>query len=373
MLAITSKNSYSDVYVTKFVNFNAETLEDAKSIFLDYKKNKIILNDSFDDNTWIITNEAETKTLDFTFSEVIFYSQKKEPNNRDLGEYNNFISAIKIYFIYALEYTTIKSVQAFLSFIKKVVLNTKYFNNQYTENMFDKININAPNFLLMLIELIDFLPFGGDEKIQDYCKNFYYEINERIQTEKHGKSLQQRQLAEFQSYFYFDKLLNQFWDYVATDFEKLMYYPIYIWWKITNILPLRPTELIVTPYDCIRPGENNTYFLTIRRTDLKGAKKRIKHKVSEDYTPYEYQISEEIANIILDYKKRVDKYNKSKSKFLFSREAYYHLLGSYGKSAEKRSLNEEFTLNHLRTILSRFYINIIQNKFGIRLYSNFAD
>jgi hypothetical protein len=369
MLAVTKKTD-TDIYITKFVELNPETVNEAEQIFLTYKQENTILNDSFHDNTWFITNEAKTATLSFSFSETLFKAQKNEPYNREMGSYQVFVDAVKVYFIHALGYTSLEGLQQLLASLKKAIQRTGYFSPVLSESLYNTPEFSS-NFYLMLIEFTDFILFDDIDEFQEICEDLYSKSNEEVRTAKHGQPRQQRQLAEFQSFFYLGKLLNQFWQFEATDDDKLFYYPVYLWWKITGVLPLRPTEFIVTPSNCLRPNEEGEYFLTIRRTHLKGkgntkkTKGMVSHKVDLDYDLYEYPVSFDIAQDIIDYQERVKVFGKTK--FLFSKKAYSALHGKYKGVSEKNGYSEVLTLVNIRNILSNFY-NLLQKKFGLTLY-----
>lgn len=370
MLAITNKTPDSKVYITKFIEYDKQAIEDAKLLFQQYKDEEIIKNNSYDEHSWIITNETITIEVGFEFSETLFYSEKKQ-NKRQLGSYVDFVNAVKIYIVHTLNHTSLLVIQRFISNLKNVLKQTKYFNPNFSDDLLKKVKFNSANYLLMLIELTNFFPLDDIELFQEQCRIAYDELSETINTNKLGEK-QQRQLAEFQSFFLFDKLINQFWNYMANDEEKLSYFPVYLWWSITNILPLRPTELMVTPFNCIRKDDSDEYFLTIRRTNLKGHKKGkskgiVTHKVDFDYTLYEYPVSKDIADLISDYQRRVEKFEE-KRKFLFSKKAYQESLGIYKEMSKLRSRSSEFTLKNLRVVMARFYKNIIEDKFGIKLY-----
>lgn len=367
MLAVTSKTANADIYITKFIDFNTDAVKDAEKVFYNYKQENVILNNSFYDSTWLLTNEVKTFIFDFSLPETLFRSQKKQPNNRELCSLQDFVNAVKVYFLYALGHTTLQILQQFLAALKKVIQHTGYFNPFLSDWLLSGVKFPS-NFYTMLTELTNFIPFYDIDEFQEACSNAYYEVTEEVRTNKQGQPRNQRQLAEFQSYFYFDKLLNQFWDFMATNEEKLLYYPVYIWWRISNIIPLRPTELIVTPFDCIRTNDEGEYFLTVRRTKLKGRTKRkskgtVTHKVESDYVLYEYPVSPDIAQVIIDYKGRVKPYGETK--FLFSKQAYY---ANHRQTAEESANTDVFTIRNIRKILTDFYKNVLQSKFGLNLY-----
>ena len=112
-----------------------------------------------------------------------------------------------------------------------------------------------------------------------------------------------RDLAGLSDYLRFDRELDAFWK-SSTDDEKLRWSLIRFWWKLTCILPLRPTELLVTPWDCVRQSDGQ-YFLTIRRTKLKKRKGSLGYRVVTDYSTSSYEVPSDLAEEVLWYKAAV--------------------------------------------------------------------
>ena len=77
-----------------------------------------------------------------------------------------------------------------------------------------------------------------------------------------------RKLAQFQSYFLFNDILNDYWVKPLSDEERLFYYPLYLWWQITAVVPLRPREFLLTQRNCLTEKDGK-YYLTLRRNNLK--------------------------------------------------------------------------------------------------------
>ena len=67
------------------------------------------------------------------------------------------------------------------------------------------------------------------------------------------------------------------------------------------ILPLRVTEFLVTPKECLIK-KNEKYYLIVRRTSLKGdTSVTERYKIDKDYKKYMYEITLPIANSIMEY------------------------------------------------------------------------
>src|SRR5690606_16421815 len=130
---------------------------------------------------------------------------------------------------------------------------------------------------------------------------FHWEV---YYDERHKKNAQ-RNIGNFESVFKLNEVIEDFWANPDLDLKE-KFFPIKLWWEISTIIPIRTTELIVTPYDCI-DSRNNNYFLTVRRTQLKGSyDKKVKHNVLSDYRLQEVKITKELYELIDEYRTMVD-------------------------------------------------------------------
>ena len=119
-------------------------------------------------------------------------------------------------------------------------------------------------------------------------------LEERANNNESDQSAQ-RALADFDTYLRFDEIISGYWE-SASDERRLVYFPLYFWWKLTAILPLRPTEFLLTPRDCLCGRA-----LTIRRTRLKGGGGHVNYSIDGDYELHEYEISGHLANELRAY------------------------------------------------------------------------
>lgn len=139
---------------------------------------------------------------------------------------------------------------------------------------------------------------------------------------------------------------------------KLLYRPIHIWWKLTNIIPMRPSEYTVKmERNCIFTEDNNYYIKVNRVKDRFSSKFPIKK---------EFRIDNELANLILDYVKDTEQYGETKT--LFSFRACCKLRDMLGKNGfsivntgQSQKINEDyFTLANFAKLLRSFYKVVIQ-------------
>ncbi|MEW4210691.1 hypothetical protein Q0O85_19320 [Priestia megaterium] len=371
MLAIRRRLSNTEVFITEFVEFDSKTVEFAKRDFEYFREKGVILNSSFDDNEWILSNEASVVKFNFMYSEVSFRKEIAK-GNRELGSYTNFVEAVKSFIVLKLNEYVLSRLVYICTFIRNSAKDTDFFNPLKAEKLFNRIE-KAPNVVRNLF--FDFLQFYPLQDTDLFIEAL--ELNQLMLDENtnSGKDTNRRELAEFQSYFYFDKILDRFWEFFATEEEKMYYYPLYLFWKITNVLPLRTTEFTLIQKDCLRKKDNGDFILTVRRTNLKGSKKNktIHHNIENDYVLYESLISSNVAEIIIDYQRRTEQYNSCG--FLLSWEAHRDIFNRKFEenptlrnlTSVKKILNHRVTYSTLKIIFMNFYKNIIQDKLNLKV------
>lgn len=307
----------------------------ALSIFNEYKRKGVILSD-FSDSRWEITNEVKTRKFVFSVNELLIKKQLKSCTARE------FVELLKCYICFCLGQYSLELIQNILGNIKKAMIETNCFLTMpQNVKVLEKRGVS---------DFINIFPYADEKLIIECidCPHFF------------GK---RRLMAEYQSYFLFDKILDAFWS-EASDCEKDLYYPIYLWWKISMVIPNRVTEFTVIPKECIYKVKSK-WMLQIRRTKLKGDTGRTHgYTLNEDYKIYKYAVTDEIASMIKDYQVRTTKYNAAEIDSLFSDDMFVSLLDS-ANFIRAKHLN----YNHMAYLLDYFYLNIIENKYGYKILS----
>ena len=113
----------------------------------------------------------------------------------------------------------------------------------------------------------------------------------------------QRQLAHLINYMAIENEISDMYESELSDAEFIRWFPIYFWAKITFILPLRATEMLVTPYHCIERRSDGIY-LSVRRTMLKKHTQHVYYDVKKDYKIFTYRIPD--SNTV----RRIEEYQK---------------------------------------------------------------
>ena len=138
----------------------------------------------------------------------------------------------------------------------------------------------------------------------------------------------------------------------ATDKQKLLYYPILLWWHLTSIIPIRPIEFLRLRRNCIDQIDNQ-YWLKIHRSKNKGMLQTYL-ETGEFEREETLLINKRIYYIIKDYQDFTEQLVDSE--FLMPSQAHIFRVGS-----EKRVVG--WQIHRFKWVLNRFYDDIIIGKY----------
>ncbi|MCK4003995.1 hypothetical protein HCC50_01270 [Streptococcus suis] len=323
-------------------------VDKAHVYFKDYYEKDIILTPDFESGKWLLTNEYAN--VNFLFNVNRFQYERYFESLIGLT-YHSFIEYLKSYVVLSMDQHVLTALQTFLRDVKRLVKSAKQ------DIVSDMVNIklSAPN---LCFDFFASLPCVEDSQMTQFLEQLDYVIALQYQS----KSKQQRQLAQFQSYFAFNDILTDYWSQPLPEAERLFYYPIYLWWQITAVVPLRPREFLLTQRDCLSE-KNGKYFLTLRRNNLKGREKTISHKISEDYYLTTYEIPNNLAQSIQHYLNLTQDLESTKLNTLFVTDTHYQ------RWNRKTGIKNRFlTYQNINTILKYFFNEIIEEKYGYQVH-----
>jgi len=326
---------YEAVYVVDGMDENS--IKSAKEIFRHYKEKGVILNTDFDDVRWQLHDEYSNVGIRFDFPKL-GYKRHLEPIFGIL--FSDFVLYQKTYIVHTLG-------DRVLSTLQKIANDTKKFIKNYQDAVLDRqFDYKVPYHL---IEFLSMLPCIDEEKRDEilFCLEELIEINYEDYTQN------RRSLSQFQSYFLFDRLLNQFWTLSLDRNLRLFYFPLYLWWQITGVIPLRPREFLLTPRNCLVQGKDGPQ-LKLRRNKLKGSGGKVNYTISEDYIEVIYSIPAALHKEIENYLEMTE-YNESNNLDTLFRTEYH-----YQKFGHPKHVNSRYyTYANLSCCLRIFYQEVI--------------
>lgn len=300
----------------------------ARGVFADYQARGVILNESFDDSTWKTSNETINATLALLSFE----------NNS--GVFQEWLGIPEVeYAAYVKAYIALKFgdyALLTLQVLTKTLASLPYM-------LVDEAAALTKN-AAHIAEFLSLLP--GSTAERDWIEET---LEERVQKYRHNSGADRRRvLAAFDSYLQFDEILRDYWQTLGDD-AKLFYFPVYLWWNLTAILPLRPTEFLLTPRDCI-----NGNAITVRRTRLKGGGK-VSYRIAHDYELRQYEITPALADEIRMYISMTEHTQPAQIDALFRLEPHY---GYIGRGIDR--LNRYYTYHNMRACLDTFFAEAVE-------------
>jgi hypothetical protein len=327
--------------------FTPDDIKRGKELFELYKQVGIIVGSTFDDGHWQMYDEYSNITLTFNFSSVNYKRIYEEIFGIRLDA---FIEYLKVYIVLNMGKTVLVTLQKIVHDVKKLIRND-FQKIERTEHF-----LNNPNHIAEFIEML--LDTGEErgEELLTFCEQCA-EINLMLRPDN------RRILADFISYFKFNDYMKKYWNSIISEEERLFYYPVYLWWSITAIIPLRPREFILTPRNCISRQEGVS-FIFLRRNRLKGSTGRVNYNIAQDYVIVKYQIPEKLAEEIDEYIKLTEKYENNTTNTLFRAEPHYAMF-----QQNKRCNSRFYTYINLSCTLRLFYTNILERRYSLNIVS----
>lgn len=368
MIVVSDNTNENGVVVTQLVEYDEESTQKAIIVFEKYKE-KGIIRSEFLDNRWLLVNPLERLYLEFDFNEILYINESK---SREMYTFKQFVDSVKTFVVLTMGDMTIENMRNSLAALKKFVKNTKFFNTSFSEKRLKDITeIGQVSFLE---KFLNYIMFEGTSEYIDLLNEDLIVIRKKIAKKAKQNALNRRSLVDLQSLFLFDRILNEFWLEEKDIDKKALYYPLIIWWKIANIIPIRVKEFLLTSYNCIIPKDNGLYEIKLRRSLIKGGKstQKVTHTL-EDLDELPYPIPSDIVMLIDEYKELSKRYRKDNT-LLFCHNTYIHytsvhMVASFKSSLINRVKHEDrkFTPEALRCTVHRFYKNIILKERGMSL------
>lgn len=345
-LAVTSTSKLYRDFIN-ITEYDKASVEKAKQIFTDYQSDGTILPGcSFEDNVWYLTNEYENKGLHFKIDVFAYKGIWEARLGLSLEE---FIDCCKVFVTTQLGKRALSGIQSTLEDIRNVVSNK--YKKLYD---FKGFGISNP---AAVEDFFSALPVGEDRPIIEFVRNA---LEERLAFNMYNRPANKaRTLAEFRTYFEFDRIIKEFWASDLSPETRIFYFPLYLWWILTAVIPLRPKEFLVISRNCLSKSGNGDYYLKLRRTLLKGKSgKKTEYRIDGDFRTDTYVVPEYIGKAIEEYIDATKEYGSTEINSLFVTDPHY----AKWKYREKRSDSRLLTYTNMNTILNYFYMEVIEDQ-----------
>ncbi|WP_335869199.1 site-specific integrase [Bacillus sp. 2205SS5-2] len=332
-----------------------ETLESAKQTIAELINMEVFLSRSFDEDIWVLANpnsKGRTHTLDFNrfrFANksldivliVKCWVSEQLNNFKTTTVYHQYH-----YFLMGYEQSNGLDERGVDPFIRWLHLS--------------QVNNNAK--ITIITSTLNFLDFSDLKNGEVYIPKLH-EINQKLKFTRGIRKLPpSKEILTFS--YYLDKYFLQLLDDRSEEGtknnrqkEKILYYPILLWWRLTNIIPMRSVEFASIERNCLIKNDNN-YFIRLPRRKLKSINKRNVQIIDT------VAISKEMYEIINSYIKETEPFGETNT--LISYPSLIWTDSSNRRKRQKRVIRN-FNRENLQRLITKFYKEIINDKYNCNI------
>ncbi len=313
MASVLGAFQTEDVIIYSDNTYGSIVLSDYEET-LDALNSDGVIKGSFNDDYWKAFSGVAFSGLNFEIDEVAYASHAGKKLHITTTEIKNMLKCYILYCVGSYVLLNISLIR--LNTIKEFLEN--YGNTGYR---LSEKNEHVLREFLFFIEV----PEAEAQAIMSTI---------RIKKEKPSN---QRTLKPAINYLVLEDAINSLYSGSLDDETFCRWFPVFFWVNITFVLPLRATEILVTPYDCIERKDGKTY-LSVRRTRLKGRKGKVYYSVDLDYEIYKYEVPYiKVIDVIEKYKRLT--------------------------SSQKRDYLFEYSKTSVAKMMSLFSLNLLLEKF----------
>lgn len=345
---ILKTNKTTVVSRKRFIQFDKKDMDAYKRKLNELVNDEILnVNCKYEDNVWY--------GLDTTWNQYFNFTH---------FEYNSKIyNALKCYVITELydRRISIRTVGLRLSEVKKTIKMTKGYNLDYMESFINYIESKSDK------SLSDF-KFGNTSflyfcPIND-CDSYLMELSWIKSTHRLGESV--RKLPPYKNVVWFDYIISDFMNMASEEMKK-RYFPLFLWWRITTVIPMRPNEFLRFKINCSYLNEkDNGYYLKVPRSKQPPnplSKRRVIPIVDELKT------NEEIYRIINHYIRLLGIENE---KYLLPLKSFIKCFSksNYDYVYERHLIKDRITYRDFINLLESFYQEVVIKNYHFKVVTN---
>lgn len=210
--------------------------------------------------------------------------------------------------------------------------------------------------------ILSFIDFGEEFFLEQYGEigvNYINKLNELYSKVKIKNK--PRKLPHSKDILIFGNYIDIFFNDLSVDIKtKLYFMPILLWWKITTVIPMRPSEFCrKIKRDCLI-NEDDNYYLKINRVKKKVDLKRKLLPVLK-----RVKITKEIYELIAQYINLTKEYGHTETLISYRAQCEVRKEMNVVIQAKNHTINYDiFTRVNLQNLIDNFYDEVIYSKYN---------
>lgn len=303
--------------------------EEYQDMFVSLKNKNLLLNEKYIDSTWIFIDKIGYKR------NIVFDLDLRPQMSEMLKKYTLVMLCKKM--------VEIATIQNKIFNIKRELFNTHYLDKDYYLSYIESIHIEDKRYYDFL-EFLKFANLDGGAKYMELLDNMSLMVQSKP-----------RDLPCYQSIILFDYIIDDFIKKYNIN-DKIKYYPVLIWWKLSSIIPLRPGEVFQLSKNCIFE-DNGKFYIHIERIKNKFKRRKLSKPIVKDF-----EIKQETYEIIHNYINFINEFDDGK--FLFSINVLQKCSFITSRIGDNTS---KLTYKLMDTIYKHFLKEVVEDIYGYHI------
>lgn len=344
LLANEAYNFFNDYH------FNyQDSIDVAKNILRDYNVLGKNNGDVYKSSIWFIESLRLNTYLRIDFNKLSPFLTAVSSKERDY--YNDLLRCWVASLIDMYSVETVGRYFWALGKFVKLTNNLKNLNPHELILEFQEYSLYAQSQICnSLNNLIDYTDRAFLDKSTEVIKLI------KLFTSDFKKDYRARVIPKTKDILVFSNVFNDFFSAELKESDYFKWMPIFFWWKLTNIIPIRPSEFAQLNRDCLKNKDNKHYLIL----------KRIKSNQNSKVNSYqsEFLIPDYLSKEMKKYLNMTSKFNEQDT-FI----SYESVIWAFDLD-EENITRRRFTNIKFRRVLNEFYDQIVFERYGVSFQNN---
>ncbi|WP_419960413.1 hypothetical protein [Psychrobacillus sp. BM2] len=323
------------------------SIEIGKDILYQEKVNKRLIKGDFEDSLWVFKDETRDTRINFDFNDIDCYSSS-------IDTQHEWKSIVKCWITSLLPSRSVNTVRMYYSGLKTFLLISEGFKSIQTIKDHFNHKLNERKRWGLTIYILNFLDYFEELDNNLELLSFLIQAKAEIHTPDLVGTV--RILPPSKEVILFSWIIEDYFAQIDKDSQEYYkYFSIFLWWNLTNLIPMRPSEFCKLKRNCINET-GNKFYIYLPRIKQKNSKNRI--QVIDTI-----EIPQNLYLLIEDYIERTNSYGVTETLVSYaSMKSKYH-----GKLD-----NNQFSLTILSYSITKFYEEVVTDKYGYSVNLNKA-
>ncbi|WP_102707262.1 tyrosine-type recombinase/integrase [Terribacillus saccharophilus] len=310
-------------------------------------KNDGLIKGSFNDLIWTLKHpHSSGRNVNIDFLKL----------NVSIRKDKNSTLVVKAWVLSLMEkYNTITTQVNFFNLVQSLN-RTSFFSLESIKKYEDWLHsskVSENTKITIIYSTLNFLDFIQHNNSDEYIQ-LLYNVRNKIKYIR-----PQRELPPSKDIIMFSScledyigLLSKKKDYSQEALNRLiLFYPIYIWWKLTSIIPIRSVEFTSIKRDCLYKSNGKYYLILPRKKQPTYSKSSLTDHVA---------ITQKLYTLINDYIEMTLEFGDTSTLISYPSLIYTDQYST--RSYQKRDIRY-FNRENLEKLLKRFYKEVIISKY----------